>query len=127
MSVPSALESVRVDDGETSRDREWPSAVPGVQAVGVDWLGDVPSHWEVEPNRALFEEVNEREHPDEPLLSVTITQGVLRKLNSWPTARRRIVLSWTSLRTSSYDLAISHTTRCELGKGPSGFPRTKGL
>ena len=46
---------------------------------GVEWLGDVPAHWKVEPNRALFEEVNERERPDEPLLSVTITQGVIRQ------------------------------------------------
>ncbi|MXY68901.1 MAG: restriction endonuclease subunit S [Acidobacteriia bacterium] len=52
---------------------------PAYKPSGVEWLGDVPTHWEVEPNRALFEEVNERERPDEPLLSVTITQGVIRQ------------------------------------------------
>ena len=52
---------------------------PAYKPSGVEWLGDVPSHWEVVPNRALFEEVNEREHPDEPMLSVTITQGVIRQ------------------------------------------------
>jgi len=52
---------------------------PAYKPSGVEWLGDVPAHWKVEPNRALFEEVNERERPDEPLLSVTITQGVIRQ------------------------------------------------
>ena len=52
---------------------------PAYKPSGVEWLGDVPSHWEVVPNRALFEEVNERAHPDEPMLSVTITQGVIRQ------------------------------------------------
>jgi type I restriction enzyme S subunit len=43
------------------------------------WLGRVPRHWPVLPNRALFAEVKEREHPDEEMLSVTITQGVIRQ------------------------------------------------
>lgn len=46
---------------------------------GHDWLGLVPQHWSVLPNRALFAEVNERDHPDEEMLSVTITQGVIRQ------------------------------------------------
>ncbi len=41
------------------------------------WLGEVPEHWEVLPNRALFSEVRERDCQDEQLLSVTITKGVL--------------------------------------------------
>lgn len=44
---------------------------------GVPWLGAVPAHWKVLPNRALFEEVREREHPEELMLSVTITKGVI--------------------------------------------------
>ena len=45
----------------------------------VEWLGDVPAHWEVRPSRAIFIEVNERGHPDEQLLSVTIAQGVIQQ------------------------------------------------
>lgn len=41
------------------------------------WLGAVPTHWEVLPNRALFEEIRERGHPEESMLSVTITKGVI--------------------------------------------------
>ena len=44
---------------------------------GVPWLGEVPKHWEVLPNRALFTEVKERGHPEAPMLSVTITKGVI--------------------------------------------------
>ena len=44
-----------------------------------EWLGEVPKHWEVLPNRALFVEVKERDHPEEQLLSVTITKGVIRQ------------------------------------------------
>ena len=46
---------------------------------GVEWLGDVPAHWEVRPNRAIFVEVNERNHSEEQMLSVTITNGVIRQ------------------------------------------------
>lgn len=45
----------------------------------VPWLKEVPAHWEILPNRALFEEVKERNHPDEEMLSVTITKGVIRQ------------------------------------------------
>jgi type I restriction enzyme S subunit len=43
------------------------------------WLGRVPRHWQVLPNRALFAEVKDREHPDEEMLSVTITKGIIRQ------------------------------------------------
>ena len=43
------------------------------------WLGEIPAHWQVLPNRALFAEVNDRNHPEEPLLSVTIARGVIRQ------------------------------------------------
>jgi len=58
----------------------------------VPWLGAVPEHWDVLPNRALFSEVNEREHPDEEMLSVTITKGVIRQ---------RSLLADTSKKDSS--------------------------
>lgn len=44
---------------------------------GVLWLGDVPEHWDVLPNRTLFAEVKERNHPEDQMLSVTITKGVI--------------------------------------------------
>ena len=46
---------------------------------GVDWLGEVPEHWEVLPNRALFDEIKDRDRPDEQMLSVTIKRGVIKQ------------------------------------------------
>ena len=52
---------------------------PAYKDSGVSWLGEVPEHWEVLPNRATFSEVNNREHPQEQMLSVTIAEGVVRQ------------------------------------------------
>lgn len=46
---------------------------------GVHWLGKTPKHWSVLPNRALFDEVKDRNLPGEEMLSVTIKQGVIRQ------------------------------------------------
>jgi type I restriction enzyme, S subunit len=43
------------------------------------WLGEIPKHWLVLPNRALFAEVKDRNHPDAEMLSVTITRGIVRQ------------------------------------------------
>lgn len=52
---------------------------PEYKDSAVPWLREVPEHWDVLPNRALFAEVKEREHPEEQMLSVTITKGVIRQ------------------------------------------------
>ena len=44
---------------------------------GLPWLGKVPRHWPVLPNRAIFSEVKDRNHADEEMLSVTITRGIV--------------------------------------------------
>jgi type I restriction enzyme S subunit len=52
---------------------------PEMKESGFPWLGRVPKHWAVLPNRALFVEVKERDHPNEDMLSVTILRGVVRQ------------------------------------------------
>jgi len=52
---------------------------PEYKESGVPWLGQVPRHWPVLPNRALFAEVKDRNHPGEEMLSVTITRGIVRQ------------------------------------------------
>ena len=52
---------------------------PTMKDSGVEWLGMIPEHWEILPNRALFSEVKERDCPDEEMLSVTIKKGVIRQ------------------------------------------------
>jgi type I restriction enzyme, S subunit len=52
---------------------------PSYRDSGVPWLGNVPLHWDVLPNRALFIERRERDHPTAEMLSVTIQQGIIRQ------------------------------------------------
>jgi type I restriction enzyme, S subunit len=52
---------------------------PKYKDAGVLWLGKIPEHWKVLPNRALFAEVKERDQPEEQMLSVTITKGIIRQ------------------------------------------------
>lgn len=46
---------------------------------GFDWVGDVPSHWEVERLGSTLTAVSEKNHPDLPLLSITREQGVIER------------------------------------------------
>lgn len=47
---------------------------------GVEWLGEIPSHWELRRIKYLFNEINERsDNGDEDLLSVSQYTGVTNK------------------------------------------------
>ena len=50
---------------------------PEYMESGQVWLGRLPSHWQTLPNRALFAGIKDRNHPNERMLSVTITKGVI--------------------------------------------------
>lgn len=50
---------------------------PDCKCSGQEWLGRIPVHWDVLPNRALFQEIKDQNHPGERLLSVTISRGVI--------------------------------------------------
>jgi type I restriction enzyme, S subunit len=65
---------------------------PDYQDSGQQWVGGIPRHWSILPNRALFFEVKDRDHPDEEMLSVTITQGIVRQ---------KTLLAGTSKKDSS--------------------------
>ena len=43
---------------------------------GIEWLGDVPAHWEVVRNGQLFAQRNETGFPELPLLEVSLKTGV---------------------------------------------------
>jgi type I restriction enzyme S subunit len=50
----------------------------------VEWLGEIPEHWEVKRIKYLFNEINERsEDGDEDLLSVSQYTGVTKKAISY--------------------------------------------
>ena len=43
---------------------------------GVEWLGEIPRHWETQRLAFLFRERDERDRPELPLLNVSIHTGV---------------------------------------------------
>ena len=48
---------------------------------GVEWLGEVPAHWEMRRTKIVVEARTEKGFPDEPLLAATQTKGVVLKEN----------------------------------------------
>lgn len=43
---------------------------------GVEWIGEIPVHWQIRANRTIFKERNEQGKESLPLLSVSIHSGV---------------------------------------------------
>ena len=52
---------------------------PAYKPSGVDWLGDMPGHWDVRRTKTLLRERSEKGRPSEALLAATQTKGVVRK------------------------------------------------
>ena len=50
-----------------------------MRETGIEWLPQIPAHWEVCPLRRFLFSVSEKNHPDMPLLSVTREQGVIQR------------------------------------------------
>lgn len=44
---------------------------------GISWIGDIPAHWEIRKIKYTFSERSEKNHPDEPVLCATQSQGVI--------------------------------------------------
>ena len=49
------------------------------KASGFDWVGEVPSHWDVERLGSMLNAVSEKNRPDLPLLSITRELGVIER------------------------------------------------
>lgn len=49
---------------------------------GLDWLGDIPTHWEIRRCATLFQEIDERNCPGLPLLNVSLNTGVTLRVFS---------------------------------------------
>ncbi|NMW20672.1 MAG: hypothetical protein HKK67_03375 [Chlorobiaceae bacterium] len=52
---------------------------PAYRDSGLPWLGKVPEHWIINPNRAIFREINDCGHEEAEMLSVTIKKGIIRQ------------------------------------------------
>ena len=74
---------------------------------GVEWLGQIPEHWNCLKMKHIFIDYSEKNKPNEELLSVTQTQGVVPR--AW--VENRMVMPTGNLGTFKYiekgDFAIS--------------------
>ena len=52
---------------------------PRYRDSGVEWLGEIPAHWEVCRNLGVFDERKECNQPEAEMLSVTVSQGIIRQ------------------------------------------------
>jgi type I restriction enzyme S subunit len=52
---------------------------PSYTDSGIEWLGEVPAHWDVRKLRNVLTRVTERNQPDLPLLSVVREKGVIQR------------------------------------------------
>lgn len=52
---------------------------PKYKPFGNYWISEIPSHWNEQKIKHLFDERVEKGHPDEPLLAATQNQGVILK------------------------------------------------
>ena len=48
-----------------------------MKATDIPWLKEIPEHWEMRKMKYLFDERSEKNHPDEPMLSATQSEGVI--------------------------------------------------
>ena len=52
---------------------------PKMKDSGIEWLGEVPAHWDLRRTKSLLVQRSEKGFPNEPLLAATQTKGVVRK------------------------------------------------
>ena len=100
---------------------------PEYKESGVPWLGRVPGHWGVLPNRALFAEVNEKNHPDEEMLSVTINRGVIRQRTLLSDSSKK---DGSRLDRSAYKLVLPGDiayNKMRAWQGAIGVSRYRGI
>src|SRR5258708_5871843 len=64
---------------------------------GVEWIGEVPSHWDVVPPSALFTESKERARDDDQILSATQKYGVIPMAEFEALEQRQVTKASTNL------------------------------
>lgn len=50
---------------------------PAYKDSGVEWLGEIPEHWDLTRLGSILNPVSSKNHPDETLLSITREKGVI--------------------------------------------------
>ena len=100
---------------------------PAYKDSGVEWLGEVPEHWRLAPNRTLFKEIKDRGYPDELLLSVTIARGVIQQSDLLSDTSKK---DSSNLDKSAYKLVQAGDiayNKMRAWEGAIGFSQYRGI
>lgn len=100
---------------------------PGYVEDGGSWFPPVPHHWSVRPMRALFDEVRDADHADEPLLSVTIARGVVPQAEHLVDSSKK---DSSNLDKSKYKLVLPGDiayNKMRAWQGALGVSRHRGI
>ena len=60
---------------------------------GLQWLPKIPAHWKPVPAKALFRNISELRHEDDPMLAATQKYGLIEQAEYMRRENRRIVLA----------------------------------
>ena len=100
---------------------------PEYKESGLPWLGRVPAHWDCLPHRALFQEIKNQGHLGEPLLSVTISKGVIRQADLLANSSKK---DSSNLDKSKYKLVEPNDiayNKMRAWQGAVGVSRYRGI
>ena len=91
---------------------------------GLDWLGEMPEHWQLVRNGRVFAQRNESGHPELPILEVSLRRGV--RVRGFGSSGRKQVMSDRSLykRAAQGDIAYN---MMRMRQGAVGVAPTDGL
>ncbi|WP_395139653.1 restriction endonuclease subunit S [Armatimonas sp.] len=96
-----------------------------MKQTGVDWLGEVPAHWEVRRNISLFGQRIERGSAELPILVVSLHTGVTVGDEDSADAPQRLIEDRTAYkRTNSGDIAYN---MMRMWQGAVGVTPVDGL
>ena len=100
---------------------------PEYKESGLPWLGKMPVHWDCLPHRAIFKEIKEQGHIDEPLLSVTISRGVVPQADLLANSSKK---DSSNLDKSKYKLVETGDiayNKMRAWQGSVGVSRNRGI
>ena len=97
---------------------------PAYKPSGVEWLEEVPKHWEMVRNGRLFVQRNETGFPELPILEVSLKTGV--RIRDFENSDRKQAMSDRSMykRAAKGDIAYN---MMRMWQGAVGFAPVDGL
>ena len=96
---------------------------PTMKDSGVEWLGQVPAHWDLRRTKSLLTERSDKGHPDQPLLAATQSKGVVRKEQY----ENRTVLALKDLQLLKRVLPGDFVISLRSFQGGIEFARSEGI